>query len=423
MKSMRILVVGSGGREHALVWKLGQSARVARIFVAPGNAGTVVSATNIPIAADDIEELRRFARENAIDLTVVGPEAPLAAGIVDVFQAASLPVFGPTQAAAQLEASKAFAKAFMRELGIPTAAARVFTDYETAVTALRQSPLPNGIVIKASGLAAGKGVVVCEDRAQAEAALQTMMQARAFGAAGDEVLLEERMVGPELSLLAFTDGKTAVPLPPARDYKRVYDRDEGPNTGGMGAYAPPPDVDQALVEEIMQTIVRPTIEGMARRGTPYVGVLYVGLMLTPDGPKVVEFNCRFGDPETQAVLPLLKGDLVEMMLACIEGQLTPEMVQRRPGACAAIVMVAPGYPGRYPKGLPVTGLDALSGDLLVFHAGTKLAEGQIVTSGGRVLTVSARGDDLETAVTRAYTGVSRIHFEGAHYRKDIGRRT
>jgi phosphoribosylamine--glycine ligase/phosphoribosylformylglycinamidine cyclo-ligase len=279
----------------------------------------------------------------------------------------------------------------------------------------------DGIVIKASGLAAGKGVVVCDNVAQAEAALREMLLEGAFGAAGAEVVIEERLHGPELSLLVLTDGQTAVPLIPARDHKRAYDHDRGPNTGGMGAFAPPPDVDDALIAQIMQTIVQPTIDGMAERGTPYVGVLYAGLMLTADGPKVIEFNCRFGDPETQVVLPLLQSDLVELMLACMNGRLTPNMVKIHPGACATVVMAAPGYPASYPKGLPITGLDALPEDVLVFHAGTARQNGQLVTSGGRVLAVTARGADLATAVNRAYTGVDKIYFDGAHFRKDIGR--
>ncbi len=418
---MKVLVVGGGGREHALVWKLGQSPKVRQIFAAPGNAGTAVSAQNVPIKDSDIDELLNVAQEKQIDLTVVGPEVPLALGIVDAFQAARLAIFGPSQAAAQLEASKAFAKEFMHERGIPTAVSQTFNDFEAAVGALREAPLRDGIVVKASGLAAGKGVVVCDNAAQAEAALRQMLLESAFGAAGSEVVIEERLYGPELSLLVLTDGKTAVPLSPARDHKRIYDNDQGPNTGGMGAFAPPPDVDDALIEQIMQTIVQPTIDGMAARGTPYVGVLYAGLMLTADGPKVIEFNCRFGDPETQVVLPLLDSDLVELMLACVNGRLTSDMVKINPGACATVVMAAPGYPASYPKGLSITGLDALPDDVMVFHAGTAQKDGQLVTSGGRVLAVTARGDDLDTAVSRAYAGVANIHYENAHYRNDIGR--
>lgn len=421
MTQLKTLIIGSGGREHALAWKLAQSPRVGQIFVAPGNAGTARVGTNVAIGAEDAPALAAFARENGVGLTVIGPEAPLAAGMVDAFQAAGLRVFGPTRAAAQLEASKAFAKAFMQALGIPTAQAQTFTEFETAVTALRDWPHENGVVIKASGLAAGKGVIVCDTVAEAEAALREMMLDRTFGAAGDQVLIEERLTGPELSLLAFCDGETAVPLPPARDHKRAYDGDAGPNTGGMGVVAPPPDVDAALVQQVMETVIRPTVRGMAQRGAPYVGVLYAGLMLTPQGPKVLEFNCRFGDPETQVILPLLAGDLAEIMLACIDGALTPEMVRVKPGAAATVVMASPGYPGEYPKGLPISGLDDAPADVVVFHAGTAVAGNQTVTSGGRVLAVSAVGDDLETAVARAYAGVEAIHFEGAHYRRDIGR--
>ncbi|MCC6606621.1 MAG: phosphoribosylamine--glycine ligase [Anaerolineae bacterium] len=421
MSELRVLIVGSGGREHALLWKIGQSSRVAEIFVAPGNAGTAVSAQNIAISDSDIDELLNFAQEKQIDLTVVGPEVPLALGIVDAFQAAGLAIFGPTQAAAQLEASKAFAKEFMHKLGIPTAVSHTVTNFEDAVETLQCNVSTNGIVVKVSGLAAGKGVVVCDNAAQAEAALREMLLEGAFGAAGAEVVIEERLSGPELSLLVLTDGKTAVPLSPARDHKRAYDHDQGPNTGGMGAFAPPPDVDDALIDHIMHTIVQPTIDGMAALGTPYTGVLYAGLMLTADGPKVIEFNCRFGDPETQVVLPLLASDLVELMLACANCRLTPDMVKLHPGACATVVMAAPGYPASYAKGLPITGLDALPEDVMVFHAGTAVKDGQLVTSGGRVLAVTARGDDLGTAVTRAYAGVEKVQFENAHYRKDIGR--
>ena len=417
---LHVLIVGGGGREHALAWKIRQSSLVEKIYVTPGNAGTSEYAENFPASEDDIDQLLSFAQFKHIGLVVVGPEVPLANGIVDTFQGTDIPVFGPTQAAAQLETSKAFAKAFMHELDIPTAVSQTFANYDDAVRALRAKPLPNGIVVKASGLAAGKGVVVCDDLAQAEAALKEMMLNEAFGEAGAEVVIEERMYGPELSLLVLTDGKTAIPLTPARDHKRAYDNDQGPNTGGMGAFAPPPDVDDALIAQIMQTIVQPTIDGMAARGTPYVGVLYAGLMLTADGPKVIEFNCRFGDPETQVVLPLLESDLIPLMLACVNGRLTPDMIKLRSGACATVVMAAPGYPGSYPKGLPITGLDNLPEDVMVFHAGTATRGEQIITSGGRVLAVTARGDDLTTAVIRAYAGVGKIHFENTYYRKDIG---
>ena len=421
MGELKVLVIGSGGREHALAWKLGQSALVEQVFVAPGNAGTAVSFTNVAIGVGEFDKLLTFVQENGIGLTVVGPEVPLADGIVDLFQEAGLAIFGPTQAAAQLESSKAFAKAFMAEQGVPTAKAAVFTEYEAAKSALPDFVNADGVVIKASGLAAGKGVIVCDNLAEAEAALQEIMQDKSFGGAGDEVLIEERMSGPELSLMILSDGKTAVSLLPSRDHKRAFDNDEGLNTGGMGAFGPITDVEEALLDEIMRTIVEPTIQGMAERGMPYVGALYPGLMLTPDGPKVVEFNSRFGDPETQVVLPMLDGDLAEIMLACVNGNLDASLVKQHDGACATVVMASPGYPGSYPKGLPITGLDTVPDDVLVFHAGTKEEDGKIVTSGGRVLAVSARGADLETAVAQAYAGVAKIKFENAHYRTDIGR--
>lgn len=417
---LTVLVIGSGGREHALVWALSRSPAVGRIYAAPGNAGTAEFAGNIPIASDNVTGLVDFARERRVDLTVIGPEAPLAVGIVDQFEASGLPVFGPSQAAAQLESSKAFAKRFMRQQGIPTADYAIFDDFDTACAYVERQSEP--MVVKASGLAAGKGVLVCADRAEALAALRLAMRDRAFGDAGNSVVIEERLQGPELSLLAFSDGRTVVPMPPARDHKRAYDNDEGPNTGGMGVYAPPPDVDKTTVGEIVRTVLQPAVQGMAERGTPYVGVLYAGIMLTASGPQVLEFNCRFGDPETQVILPLLDCDLVEVMQACIGKRLSPEMVKVRSGACAAVVMAAPGYPSSYPKGMAISGLDDVPNDVLVFHAGTTQRNGRIVSSGGRVLAVSGLGADLATAVNNAYTGVSRIHFEGAHYRTDIGRK-
>lgn len=420
MSGLSVLVVGGGGREHALAWKLAQSPRVAELYVAPGNAGTAAIATNVPVESSYVEGLLIAAQEKAIDLTIVGPEAPLAAGIVDAFHAAGLRIFGPTQAAAQLETSKAFAKSFMQMHGIPTAVAETFSDYNAALAYVRAHP--GAAVVKASGLAAGKGVLVCETTAQVETALRQMMIEEAFGEAGMEVVVEERLSGPEVSLLAFCDGQTAVPLLPARDYKRAYDNDQGPNTGGMGAYAPPAHVDRALVDGLMDEVIRPTVRGMAARGTPYVGVLYAGLMLTDAGPRVLEFNCRFGDPEAQVLLPLLESDLVEVVVACIEGRLAPEMVRLRDGACAAVVMAASGYPGNYAEGLPILGLeDAAQAGALIFHAGTEVVNGEPVTDGGRVLAVSALGPDVATAVAKAYAGVEKIDFKNAHYRTDIGR--
>lgn len=421
MKKLKVLLIGSGGREHALAWKLAQSPLVDQIFAAPGNAGTSELATNIPIAAADLSALFHFARNNKIDLTIVGPEDPLALGIVDLFQAERLKIFGPSRAAAQLEASKAFAKRFMQEMGIPTARFGSFTDYDEAMSYLRQQE--GQVVVKASGLAAGKGVIVCENQDEAAAALRQIMRDKEFGSAGDKVVIEERLTGPELSLLAFSDGHTVVPMLPARDHKRVYDGDEGPNTGGMGAFAPPPDLNSTLITNIAQNALNPVIEGMAERGTPYMGVLYAGIMLTPTGPKVLEYNCRFGDPETQVILPMLESDLVEIVLACLERRLTPELVQRKDGACATVVMAAPGYPGSYPKGLPIRGVEAAAAlpYTQVFHAGTRVENGQLVSSGGRVLSVSAWGNSLNAALERTYTGVQHIQFEGAHYRTDIGR--
>ncbi len=461
----RVLVIGSGGREHALAWALAQSPAVQSIVVAPGNAGTAGEqgkTINAPISSDDIPALLRFAREQRIDLTVVGPEAPLAAGIVDAFQQAGLRIFGPTQAAAQLEASKAFAKAFMQQQGIPTARYAAFTDYDVARAHLQSriqnpelgtqhsplttqhsalstqhsplttqhSALKSQIVVKADGLAAGKGVIVCDSLEQALAALQQIMRDREFGAAGDTVIIEERLSGPELSVLAFCDGQTVAPMPPARDHKRVFDRDQGPNTGGMGAFSPVPGLDESLLAEVKRTVLQPALDGMAARGTPYAGVLYAGLMLTDNGPKVLEFNCRFGDPETQVILPLLDqtspgaASLAEIMLACAEGRLAEvaPRIRWRAGACATVVMAAPGYPGPYPKGLPISGLSdaAALDDVMVFHAGTALRDDRVVTAGGRVLAVSGLGPDVPAALARAYAGVARIHFEGAHYRRDIG---
>lgn len=434
MTPKKVLVVGSGGREHTLAWALSRSPQVGQVYVAPGNAGTEwpanpngaglqprAASQNVAVGSDDLAGLVEFARREAIDLTVVGPEAPLAAGLVDAFQTARLPVFGPTQQAARLEASKAFAKDFMKQHNIPTGAYAVFDDYEAALGYLDR--IEHQVVVKADGLAAGKGVLICDDIAQARAAVATVMVERAFGAAGQAVVIEERLMGPEISILAWCDGRQAVPIIPARDHKRAYDNDQGPNTGGMGAFTPAPDVDEALVAEARRTTLQPVIDGMAAQGTPYIGILYAGLMLTADGPKVLEFNCRFGDPETQAVLPLLESDIYEIFQACIEGRLAELNIAWQPGACATIVMASPGYPGNYPKGLLISGLETVARqeDAIVFHAGTAGSGEGVVTAGGRVLAVSAVGDELAQALGRAYAGVNQIQFEGAHYRRDIGR--
>jgi phosphoribosylamine--glycine ligase len=428
LKKLTLLLIGSGGREHALAWALARSPRVGQVYVAPGNAGTewpaaarMAAATNVALSADDSPALLALARERRVDLTVVGPEAPLAAGVVDLFQAAGQPIFGPSRAAARLEASKSFAKDFMRACAIPTGGHAAFTDYEAARRYLAGT---GPVVVKADGLAAGKGVLMCDDEAAAQAALRQVMLAREFGAAGDTVVVEDRLSGPEVSVLAFSDGRTVAPMPPARDHKRVFDGDRGPNTGGMGAFAPPPDVGAALADEIRRTVLQPAVDGMAVRGTPYVGVLYAGIMLTAAGPRVLEFNCRFGDPETQAILPLLDGDLAEILLACVDGRLDQVDVRWRSGACATVVLASEGYPGAYPKGRPISGLDEASGReaVAVFHAGTARRDGRVVTAGGRVLAVSATGDDLPSALACAYAGVACIHFEGMHYRRDIGKR-
>ncbi|MCB0036878.1 MAG: phosphoribosylamine--glycine ligase, partial [Anaerolineales bacterium] len=427
---MKVLIIGSGGREHTLAWKLAQSALVNQIYVAPGNSGTqweaseqFCAAENIDIASSDLLGLRDFAREKMIDLTVVGPEAPLADGVVDLFQEEKLPIFGPTQAAAQLESSKAFSKEFMQTFNIPTAAYATFTEYNQAMAYLAGLPADKGVVVKASGLAAGKGVIVCDNIGAAQMAVRTIMEDRAFGEAGDTLIIEERLMGPELSLLAFCDGHVAMPMVPARDHKRAYNHDQGPNTGGMGAYAPVPEITPELLQEIQEKVLQAAVNGMAKRGTPYVGVLYAGLMLTADGFKVLEFNCRFGDPETEVVLPLLQNDLAALMMACIDNRLHLEKIERREGACVTVVMASPGYPGSYPKGLPISGLTEANRmeNVIVFHAGTRHNGEKIVTNGGRVLAVSALGDTLASAADRAYEGVQKITFQDAHYRTDIGR--
>ena len=425
------LVVGSGGREHALAWSLARSWRVTQVYVAPGNAGTqwqgapciegyrpFVSAENVDITADDIEGIVAFATKQSIGLVVVGPEVPLAAGLVDVLTAAGIKAFGPTQAAAQLEASKAFSKQFMQEHKIPTAAYAAFDDFEAALAYVRDLNRP--VVVKADGLAAGKGVIVCDDVAQAESALAEIMQDKAFGDAGATVIVEERLTGPELSVLAFVDGDTIAVMPPTRDHKRALDGDEGLNTGGMGAFTPVPEFTPELIAEIEATVLRPAVDGMKAQGTPYKGVLYAGLMLTPDGPKTLEFNCRFGDPETQVILPLLETDLTRILLACVDGTLDSFEVEWSDEACATVVLASPGYPGSYPKGLPISGVDKIS-EAIVFHAGTARDGQQVVTSGGRVMAVSAVGADMDAALTKAYAELKRIHFDGMHYRTDIGR--
>lgn len=415
---MRVLVVGGGAREHALAWTLAQSPRVSQVLVAPGNAGTREIAENLAIAANDTEGLARAAEARRVDLTVVGPEEPLALGLVDLFRERGLPVFGPTAAGARIESSKAWTKELLLGAGVPTAAARIFTDLAAALDWLYDAALP--IVVKASGLAAGKGVVVASTRSQAEAALRGMLGGSAFGEAGREVLIEEYMQGPEVSVLALCDGRRALPLLPATDFKRAYDGDHGPNTGGMGAYAPVPRVDVDLSARIRAEILDPTLAALRDRGIDYRGVLYAGLMLTADGPKVVEYNCRFGDPECQVVLPLLDGDLLPLLLACAEGDLSRSAPPSwRSDAAVGVVLASAGYPGRYATGLPITGLSELPAEVMAFHAGTAVRDGEVVTSGGRVLTLVARAASFANARALAYQAAGRVEFQGKQFRSDI----
>ncbi len=415
---MRVLIVGSGGREHALAWKLAQSPKVQELFVAPGNGGTGKQWRNVDIGAEDVDALTTFAQEKQVDLTVVGPEAPLVAGLVDAFESAGLRAFGPCAAAAQLEGSKAMAKRFMIEEGIPTAPAAIFGEVQSALLYLRQVEPP--VVVKASGLAAGKGVLVCTSRDEAEAALKAIMVDKVFGAAGNEVLIETFLTGEEVSLMAFCDGHSVSVMPPARDYKRALDGDRGGNTGGMGGFAPSPMVSPRDIDGLVRRVLQPTVDGMRRRGVPYVGVLYAGLMLTASGPRVLEFNCRFGDPETQLVMPLLESDLLEVMLACLEGRLAACPITWRKQATVGIVLASGGYPGAYETGKRITGTeDAGRVADAVFHAGTVEHNGELRTTGGRVLTVVAGGDDLSVARSRVYEAAQLVRFDGMHFRTDI----
>jgi phosphoribosylamine--glycine ligase len=419
---MKILVVGSGGREHAIAWRLAQDSCRPTLFCAPGNAGTAGLAENLPLAAEDVPGLLAWAQANRPDLTVVGPEVPLCLGLADAFSAAGLRVFGPCQAAARMEGSKLFSKEVMAAAGVPTARAQSFDSADAAVAALDSFALP--VVIKADGLAAGKGVIIAQTREEAVAAVRSMLVDAVFGTAGAHVLIEEFLEGEEASILALVDGEHAVILPSSQDHKRIFDGDQGPNTGGMGAYSPAPVVTPDLLPVILDTVILPVVRELKRRGIVYKGVLYAGLMLGPRGLNVLEFNARFGDPETEAVLPRLGGDLIPALQACIDGTLRAELVQVRPEVAATVIMAAGGYPGAYAKGTPITGLEeaAQVPDSLVFHAGTALKDGQVVTSGGRVLAVTALGPDLKTAVGRAYEAVSKIHFDGAQHRTDIAHR-
>ena len=419
---MNVLVVGGGGREHALIWKIAQSPRVKKIFCAPGNAGIADLATCVPIDAEDIEKLVQLVKKEAIDLTVVGPEGPLSMGIVDIFQKKGLKVFGATRKAAEIESSKSFAKTLMNQYGIPTAESKTFVKYEKAEAFIRKSVMP--IVVKADGLAAGKGVLICKTVDEALAALKLVMVDMAYGEAGKKVIVEEFLTGEEASFLAFTDGKTVLALPSSQDHKAVSDNDEGPNTGGMGAYSPAPVVDDYLHRKIMSEVMIPAVNGMAAEGRPYKGVLYAGLMIQNDQIKVLEFNARFGDPEAQPLLMRLKNDIIEIMEAVICGRLDTCKLEIDDRASVCVVMASKGYPGSYPKGLPVSGLEDARKlkNVIVFHAGTSRKDGTVVTNGGRVLGVTAIGDSIRDAIATAYQAVARISWEGVHYRRDIGQK-
>ncbi len=419
---MNILVIGGGGREHALAWKLHQSPKADKIYAVPGNPGMAAIVECVPgISLDDNDALVSFAVEKKIGLAVIGPEIPLTNGLVDAMDHAGITAFGPTKLAAEIEGSKAFCKDLMKKYGIPTAKYEVFTEAEAARAYIRQEGAP--IVIKADGLAAGKGVIVAATEAEALEAVDEIMCDKAFGSAGSRVVIEECLVGEEASLLTFTDGKTIVPMVSSQDHKRAYDGDQGPNTGGMGTYAPAPVATPEIVARVQREILDPVIAAMRQEGRIYKGCLYAGLMITADGPKVIEFNARFGDPETQVVLPLLDSDLVDIMLACAAGNLKDMDIQWSQGAAVCVVMAAGGYPKHYHKGDAITGLDeAAAHGTVVFHAGTSLHDGQIVTNGGRVLGVVAKGQDIRAAVDKAYDGIAQIHFSGAAYRKDIAHR-
>ena len=418
---MNVLIVGNGGREHALAWKIKQSPRAKRIFIAPGNAGTGTVGENVDIAATDFPKLIKFAKENSVGLTIVGPEVPLVMGIVDEFTAAGLKIFGPSKAAAELEGSKVFCKDLLRNADVPTADYRTFNNVERALTFLRErEDVP--VVVKADGLAAGKGVIVCAGRTEALEAVERIGKQLEFGDAGKRIVIEERLDGREASVLALTDGQTILTLPPAQDHKRAFDGDTGPNTGGMGAYCPAPLVDDEMLRWIEGHVLVPTVHAMKRARRPFRGILYAGIMLTNQGPKVLEYNVRFGDPECQPILMRLKSDLLELLLATVEGrldQIDPPEWDERPSVC--VVMAAEGYPGKYAKGKPIRGLDeaAKVPDVQVFHAGTTTKDGQAVTDGGRVLGVTALGNTIQTAKLQAYTAVKSIRWDGAWCRKDI----
>jgi phosphoribosylamine--glycine ligase len=418
---LKILIVGGGGREHTLVWKIVQSPRVEKVFAAPGNAGTAAIAENLNLRPTDIEGLGKAAKEKGIDLVVVGPEAPLASGIVDYFDSLGIPIFGPTKAATQVESSKVFARNLMEKYGIPCTKGAIFTSYSEAREYLREQHPP--VVIKADGLAAGKGVIIASSLSEAEKALGDIMEAKIFGSAGDRAIIDEYLSGLEVSLVAFTDGKIVSPMVPACDYKKIGDNDQGSNTGGMGSYSPPGFFSAGMTEKVTKDILVPTVKAMAKEGMLYKGILYAGLMIVDGEPVVLEFNARFGDPETQVVLPLLKTDLVDILMAVVQGNLDRVKIEWSSGACVGVVVASGGYPGSYKIGFPIRGMDNVDMDVLVFHAGTKLGnDGIIYTDGGRVLTVVGTGKDMSEARKKVYRNVPNTYFEGCYYRRDIALR-
>lgn len=418
---MRILVIGSGGREHSLVWKLSKSRLVDKIFAAPGNVGISAMCKCVNMKVDELEGLADFAEKNSIDLTVVGPELPLTLGIVDVFESRGLKIFGPTKSASEIEGSKAFAKEFMRRYHIPTASFKIFDNYDEAVEFIEKDDAP--VAIKADGLAAGKGAMICLNRTQSMKALQSMMVNRVFGPAGSKVVIEDILVGEEVSVMAFTDGKTVSPMVSAQDHKRIFDGGTGPNTGGMGAFAPTKVVNDRMMNVIMEEILEPTIYGLRREGRLFKGILYAGLMITEIGPKVIEFNCRFGDPESQVVIPLLKSDLAEIFMSIIDEELELQDIEWKDESAVCVVLASEGYPGKPITGRRVFGLkDIRKDNCIVFHAGTtRDRNGHVLTSGGRVLGITATHRDLQGAIERAYAAVNKVSFDGMQFRKDIGR--
>ncbi len=419
---MKILVVGGGGREHTLAWKLSSSPLVTKLFAAPGNAGMAELAQCINLQVDDLAGLADFADKNRIDLTVVGPELPLTLGIVDEFERRNLKILGPRKEAAAIEGSKVFAKQFMQKHHIPTASFKVFDDPNEASEFVKGSDMP--LVIKADGLAAGKGAIIVEDTSSALSTIQKMMVEKAFGESGNRVVVEDFLEGEEMTVLAFTDGETIFPMPSSQDHKKIFDNDQGPNTGGMGAYAPTTVADDKLMTRVYDEVLEPAVAGLQSEGKTFKGILYAGLMLTDRGPKVMEFNCRFGDPETQVILPLLKSDLAEILLSIVDGELSLQDVEWIDSFAVCVVLASAGYPGKYEKGREIFGLNKVKGmqDILVFHAGTRGKNGRIFTDGGRVLGVTAADKSMEEAIKKAYAAVDKLRFEGMQYRRDIGHR-